>query len=141
MDPRQHVDRPKDDVPDDATILRRVPDHLYEDDGSGRPKPGAFTNLGKGMSSEWERGDTTPEVCRGRAPTPETHGVVELNVGAIRPIEAPKQTVEHTWSKRIHNHVDVFGDKDLRAQTALVEMSAERIAAPNKAALLSSKKP
>ncbi len=122
---------PKEEILDGETLLRRVPEHLFEEDGSGKPLPGAFTNMGGGMSTDWER-HSSPEACRARAPSPDKFGVVSLNVGAIRQIEDPKQTVEHAPSKKNQSHTEVFGEKTPGVDIELVDLATVRIGRPSK---------
>ena len=109
-----------ENIPDIDKLLRRV--HKSQV-GNGKPFTGTFTNLGLGMSTDWNK-YSTPIETRKRILKDQNildYGVVELNVGKVREIE--EQKVQHTPTKENRAHSDVIGKK-----TARIKKELKRIA-------------
>ena len=94
-------------IPDLARLFLRVHRSYIRE---GRPVPGAFRDIGAGMSTDWDK-YSTPEESRARARKPDENGIVEMNTATVRGISA--LVVEHTPSRQFNNraHTDVVGEK------------------------------
>lgn len=109
-------------VPDEAQIFYRV---HKNDTIDGEPIPGAFRDVGTGMSTDWEK-YSTPAESRNRAKIPARVGVVRLMVGEVRRIEPLR--VEHTPDYPTNQaHTDVFGQKTSEVRLKLLRGAEWRI--------------
>jgi hypothetical protein len=107
---------PVEEIPDEYRLYRRVKDNRFN--AKGRPMPGAFTENGKGMSSDWSK-YSTPEESLRRSPEPARFGIVSLEVTLVRGLGL---LIEHT-PRFPHNqaHTDVSGhgdDEEIRLELA-----------------------
>lgn len=107
-------------------VFRRVPDNRGKD---GKPKPGAFSIQGAGMSVDWGK-YSTPEQARQRVSHPERYGVVSLNVGEVRSLMLE---AVHAPSRKSKNraHTNVKGDlNNIEIRKALAKNADVRIVIP-----------
>jgi hypothetical protein len=93
-----------EEIPDKDNLYRRVNKAQFMD---GELIPQVFSNLGKGMSTDWSK-YSTPSETKNRGNNPDD-GVISLKVKDVRNIE--NQIVEHTPSKNNKSHTDVKGEK------------------------------
>jgi hypothetical protein len=114
-----------EDIPDDGTLYRWVRQEYFKYYATrGTVSTSAFTNYPSdgGMSTDWTKYCAGPDDTRRRSPDPPRHGVVELDVSAIRnmhlaaPDRIALQQVIHapTWPDN-RAHTDVYGRKDAAA--------------------------
>jgi hypothetical protein len=101
-----------EDIPDKDFLYRRIHNRDYRKSNKVLA-PRAFTNMGNGMSSDWNKYSTTVET-RNRAKDPENWGVISLNVRHVRSI--PEQYVNHTPSVHNQAHTDIVGPKVIKIQ-------------------------
>ncbi len=109
-------------IPDADSLYMRVHfTNLYED---GTMKPGAFRDIGDGMSTDWEK-YSTAEDTRLRGKAPRANAVISMRVGEVR--EIPAQEVIHTPTQNNRAHTEVFGNKrggDPEARLLLTRISS-----------------
>jgi len=101
-------------IPDGDNLFRRVPENRAFP--NGKPRPGAFSDKGKGMSTSWSK-YATASGCRGKPPT---CGVAQLPVA---PLRALRLDVTHTPRDTDQSHSDVIGEKDEETRMALSNMA------------------
>jgi hypothetical protein len=117
-----------EEIPDSNYLYRRI--HKSQvDDQTGEPASSAFSNLGEGMSTDWEK-YSTPEETRRRIDArhnPLDYGIVRLNAGNARGIE--NQEVKHTPKDYNRSHTDIIGNKTLKIRHKIKKV-AEWICKP-----------
>src|SRR5688572_20783290 len=90
-------------IPNTASVFRRVPPNRAFP--NGKPRPGAFSDKGSGMSTSWDK-YAQPDACRGNPPV---CGVARLGVEPVRLLGLK---VNHTPRDTDQAHTDVVGEKD-----------------------------
>ena len=105
-----------EDIPDTDVLYMRV--HWRQLDEDGVLIPGAFKDIGGGMSTDWDK-YSNPDQTRARAADPTANAVIAMSVGEVRTV--PGQIVIHTPSLEFNNraHTDVIGEKKKNPEVRL----------------------
>ncbi|OQX06372.1 MAG: hypothetical protein BWK80_50825 [Desulfobacteraceae bacterium IS3] len=93
-----------EEIPDENKVFYRIHKGFLRE---GKLIPGAFREIGDGMSVDWEK-YSTPEDSICRAKIPEDNGIVSLIVGNIRKTDLE---VSHKPSEKNISHSIVKGKK------------------------------
>ena len=115
-----HVsDWPKESIPDADTLFRRVHRQHAPD---GEIQPGAFVDVGPGMSTNWQKYCPTPQDSKkkGKQPNNPAFGVVSLPVGGLRRVPLG---VDHTPTRKDRSHTTVVGDKTAEVREKLTRLA------------------
>lgn len=104
-------------IPDDATVVRRVPPMLYPNEGEEQPKSGAFCDSSDGSDMSV---DLLTGSVQDYAEANPGHAFVLLNVGDLRGIglEVERQPVEGN-----ENHCGVVGKKTSKVKKDIKKAS------------------
>ena len=116
-----------ENIPDDATLFRRVPGPLIID---GEVGPAAFQNHPgtESISSNWSHyadADETRNQVRNYGKNPKDYGVVKMLVSDIKQKITVQQTVDHAPDEPNGNraHTHVTGRKKKKAQEEFVAIA------------------
>ena len=117
-----------EEIPDDATLYRRVPGHLIID---GEVGSDAFQNTSNTtqMSTNWSlyaTAEETREQVTAFGKDPKTYGVVAMSVADVkRKIITAPQTIDHCPDEALRNraHTHVTGRKKKATQEEFVEIA------------------
>ncbi len=102
-------------IPDAGALYMRVHKMWVK---NGELMPGVFQDRGRGMSTDWNK-YSTPEATRGRAKAPRDNGVIELNAGSVRAIDALVVEHEPDIPRMNRAHTEVLGVKDTEVRLRL----------------------
>ena len=116
-----------EDIPDTDVLYMRV--HWRQLDEDGVLIPGAFKDIGGGMSTDWDK-YSNPDQTRARAADPTANAVIAMSVGEVRTV--PGQIVIHTPSLEFNNraHTDVIGEKKKNPEVRLKFTRIYRVVIP-----------
>ena len=110
-----------EDIPDADTLFRRVHRQYAP---NGILQPGAFNDIGGGMSSHWQKYCPTAADARNRSKSPHDNGVVSLQAGTVRTIPLE---VNHAPARKDRSHTTVLGEKTAAVRAKLLKISAWEI--------------
>jgi hypothetical protein len=93
-----------EEIPDPDFLYYRIHKNNVVD---GKIIPGVFkAKGGVGMSTDWSKYSTAEEALK-RASTPESNGIISLNVGRVRKIK--ELAVKHVPIEGNQAHSEVYG--------------------------------
>lgn len=108
---------PVEEIPDVDGLYMRVHRNHVRD---GEPIPGAFRDIGGGMSTDWNK-YSTPQATRERGrKDPALYGIIQLPVGLVRTIDS--LAVTHSPLEENRAHTDVIGEKDTEVRLKLLRV-------------------
>ena len=120
------VEWPQEAVPDGDILFRRVHWQYAPD---GELQPNAFSDIGPGMSTHWQKYCPTAADARSKAKNPDVVGVVSLPAGGVRLLSL---VVQHAPSRNDRSHVTVAGEKTAEIRQKLAKLAAWQLLPNNK---------
>ena len=85
----------------------------------GQLAPGVFRDIGRGMSTDWQKYSTAEET-RARAKVPLKNGVISLVSGGVRTCG---MSVEHAPISNNRAHTEVIGEKTTEVRFKLLRLA------------------
>ncbi len=114
---------PVEPIGPDAALFRQVPPNRMKADG--RPRAGAFTEHGRGMSTDWNK-YSTPLESQARSPRPVA--IVRLEAARVSALGLSATHTPRNWNRA---HVDVTGiGNDEEIRLALADLATVEIPLP-----------
>ena len=107
---------PVEVIPDESSVYMRLHRVTWIRDGA--VIPGAFGNIGSGMSCDWAKYSTPAETCsRSQRHPASEYAAVSMHVGSVRKIST--QTVDHDPVAHNRAHSEIRGVKDAETRLRL----------------------
>jgi hypothetical protein len=107
---------PKEEIPDQDSLFMRVHRNNAPD---GELAPGAFRDIGRGMSTDWQKYSTAEET-RARAGVPQKNGVTCMVAGGVRSCGL---LVEHDPIPVNRAHTEIVGIKSTEVRFKLLRLA------------------
>lgn len=107
---------PREDIPDADQLFMRVHREHARD---GELAPGVFHDVGRGMSTDWQK-YSTPAETRARARKPHKNGVIAMVAGGVRGCGL---LVEHDPIPLNQAHTEVIGIKTPEVRLKLLRLA------------------
>jgi hypothetical protein len=107
---------PKEEIPDQDSLFMRVHRTNAPD---GELAPGAFRDIGRGMSTDWQK-YSTPDETRARAKAPHKVGVIGMVAGGVRGCGL---LVEHDPIPVNRAHTEIVGIKSTEVRFKLLRLA------------------